>query len=353
MSNTFREYVKKIGSGTHTGKDLTRAEATQAAKLMLLGEATPAQIGAFLIAHRIKRPTANELAGMLDAYDELGPKIAANDLSFDYPVTVLGTPYDGRSRTAPVTPITALILATVGVPVVMHGGDRMATKYGLPMVDIWRGLGLDFTQLSLTEVEQLLVKTGLTFVYTPRHFPLANQLVTYRDQIGKRPPLASVELIWSPCSPKVQIIAGFVHPPTEKFFKETFKLRGVKHFTTIKGLEGSCDLPLSRTAIIGLGNLDLDPGWERLLLAPKDYDFADKDVGLESETQLIKQMEVVLAGQANELSSSVIYNGGFSLWRCGFCADLKTGFTTAEKLLNQGRVADKLQEIINLIDQKN
>ncbi len=347
MSNTFREYLKKIGSGVHTGTDLTRTEAAEAAKLMLLGQATPAQIGAFLIAHRIKRPTANELAGMLDTYDELGPKLSTNNLDFDYPVTVLGTPYDGRSRTAPVTPITALILATAGVPVVMHGGDRMATKYGLPMIEIWQGLGVDFTNLSLTQVAELLAKTGLTFVYVPRHFPLADQLVPYRDQIGKRPPLASVELIWSPCSGKVHIMAGFVHPPTEKFFKETFELKGVNHFTTIKGLEGSCDLPLSRTAIIGLGQPDLDPSWERLLIHPKDYGFADKDTPLESEIKLIEQIQGVLKGQSNELMSSVIYNGGFYLWRCGVCADLNTGFTQAETFLTEGKVAEKLHKIIS------
>ena len=146
MSNTFREYVKKIGSGVHTGKDLTREEAADAMKLMLLGEATPAQIGAFLIVHRIKRPTPEELAGMLDTYAELGPKLEVDNLSFNYPVTVLGTPYDGRARIAPVTVLTAIILATVGVPVVLHGGERMATKYGVPLVTLWQGLGVDFSR---------------------------------------------------------------------------------------------------------------------------------------------------------------------------------------------------------------
>ena len=75
MSNVFRELLKKVGSGNHTGENLTRAQAATATKMMLLGEATPAQIGAFLIAHRIRRPTGEELAGMLDAYDELGPKL--------------------------------------------------------------------------------------------------------------------------------------------------------------------------------------------------------------------------------------------------------------------------------------
>ena len=68
MSDQFRELLKKVGSGQHTKKDLTRSEAAIAGRMMLTQTATPAQIGAFLISHRIKRPTGIELAVMLDAY---------------------------------------------------------------------------------------------------------------------------------------------------------------------------------------------------------------------------------------------------------------------------------------------
>ena len=69
MSKAFRDLLRKIGSGPHTGENLSRAEAATAMRLMLQQEATPAQIGAFMIAHRIRRPTGAELAGMLDAYE--------------------------------------------------------------------------------------------------------------------------------------------------------------------------------------------------------------------------------------------------------------------------------------------
>lgn len=105
MSQEFRELLKKIGSGTHTHQDLSRAEAASAARMLLRGEATPAQIGAFLIAHRIKRPTAEELAGMLDAYAEDGPLLPRQDLP--HPLIIFGHPYDGRSRTAPLGVLVA------------------------------------------------------------------------------------------------------------------------------------------------------------------------------------------------------------------------------------------------------
>ena len=64
----FKQHLRKVGSGEHTSKGMSREEAADAMELMLQGEATPAQIGAFLIAHRIRRPEPQELTGMLDTY---------------------------------------------------------------------------------------------------------------------------------------------------------------------------------------------------------------------------------------------------------------------------------------------
>ncbi|HEY9690694.1 MAG TPA: anthranilate phosphoribosyltransferase family protein [Oculatellaceae cyanobacterium] len=345
MSDAFRELLKKVGSGSHTSKDLTRQEAADAMRMMLLGEATPAQIGAFLISHRIKRPTGEELAGMLDAYDQLGLRLQPLT-NTDSQVIVLGIPYDGRSRTAPVSPITALILTTVGQPVVMHGGGIMPTKYGIPLIDIWQGLGVNF-RLSCSETQQVFETTKLGFVYLPLHFPLTNKLVEYRDQLGKRPPLATMELMWSPYAGVAQIISGFVHPPTETMFQDAHALRGQQNFTTVKGLEGSCDLPRDRTAIIGIfSNSNL----ERLHLHPRDYGFAGKEVPLESFSSLISQMQEVLQGKPSELMQAAIWNGGFYLWRCGVCKDLESGFTEAENLLTSGKVAQKLAEITQVVN---
>ena len=160
---------------------------------------------------------------MLDAYDELGPKLQP----IDSPTPViLGIPYDGRDRTSPISPLTALLLAAVGQPVVMHGSDRMPTKYGVPLVEIWQALGVDWTGLSLTQTQQVFEITGIGFVYLPQHFPLAQSIFEYRDQIGKRPPFATMELIWCPYAGDAQIISGFVHPPTEIMFQVAFAMRG-------------------------------------------------------------------------------------------------------------------------------
>jgi anthranilate phosphoribosyltransferase len=353
MSSVFRDFLKKVGSGEHTAENLTRAEAATATKMMLLGEATPAQIGAFLIAHRIKRPTAPELAGMLDAYDELGPKL--QPVTCSRPVIVLGIPYDGRTRTAPISPMTALLLAASGQPVVMHGGGCLPTKYGVPLIDIWQGLGVDWTKLSLQKTQWVFEETGMGFVYTPEHFPLTNRIWEYRDQLGKRPPLATMELIWCPYGGDAHIITGFVHPPTETMFQGTLALRGVRQFTTVKGLEGSCDLPRDRTAIIGLSTTPTvdDTGLlpiERLHLSPRDYGLTTKNVPLSSTKEVIADMQTILEGKPSNFMDTALWNGGFYLWRCGICSDMHKGIAKTEELFTSGVIAQKLQELSRAVN---
>ena len=345
MSIVFREFLKKVGSGVHTGEDLTRVESMAATKMMLLAEATPAQIGAFMIAHRIKRPTGEELAGMLDAYSELGAKL--QPVNFENQPIVMGIPYDGRSRTAPISPITALLLVTANRPVIMHGSDRSPTKYGLPLIEIWQGLGVDFSKLSLAQTQQVFETTGLGFVYLPQHFSQAQVIFDYRDQIGKRPPFATMELVWCPYNGDAHIIAGFVHPPTEGMFQGALTLRGTSIFTTVKGLEGSCDLPRDRTAIIGI--FADNKLVEHLHLSARDYDFSNKNVPLTSTPELVAAMQTVLQGKPSELMQSALWNGGFYLWRSGICEDMRSGIAKAEELLIGGEVAQKLEEMSGVV----
>ncbi|WP_373479415.1 anthranilate phosphoribosyltransferase family protein [Geminocystis sp.] len=342
MSNEFRELLKKIGSGAHTHKDLTRQEAALGLEMMLTGIATPAQIGGFLIAHRIKRPTGVELAGMLDSYTNLGVKLSTIDNS-QYPLTILGIPYDGRTRSAPISPVTALILTAMNIPVLMHGGAKMPTKYGLTLAEIWASLGIDVTQLSLTQVEKSLNETNFGFLYLPQHFPLAHNFVQYREEIGKRPPIATLELIWQPYQGKSHLMAGYVHPPTEKMIREALKLRQIEKFTLIKGLEGSGDLKLNQTNIIVIDNCE--EGFQYLKVNPLHYDLKGNDPLLSSYEEYFAQLEKTIRGEKSTLTLSSILNGGFYLWRCGAIHSLEDGFKMAQELIITGKLQTHLEKI--------
>ncbi|BAQ62646.1 anthranilate phosphoribosyltransferase [Geminocystis sp. NIES-3708] len=345
MSSEFRELLKKVGSGAHTHKNLSREEASLALEMMLTGIATPAQIGGFLIAHRIKRPTGEELAGMLDAYTNLGVTLPSIENS-QYPLTILGIPYDGRTRSAPISPITTLILSAVGVSVLMHGGTKMPTKYGLTLAEIWANLGLDVTNLSLIQVKNLLNQTNFGFLYLPQHFSVAHKLVQYREEIGKRPPIATLELIWQPYEGKSHLIAGYVHPPTEKMIREALNLRKVKKFTLIKGLEGSGDLKLEQTNIIVIDNENSEEGYEYLKINPLHYGLKSNDIKLSNHQEYFTELIKTIRGEKSTLITSSILNGGFYLWRCGVSDSMEKGLTMAEDLITNGKLQTQLEKII-------
>jgi anthranilate phosphoribosyltransferase len=351
MSHAFRTLLKKIASGPHTGQHLSRQEAEAAMMMVLQAEATPAQIGGFIVAHRMKRPVPEELAGILDAYDRLSQRIPAlNTQPSDHLAAVpivLGCPYDGRARTAPVTPIVALLLANAGVPVVMHGGDRMPTKYGLPVVEIWQALGIDWTTCDVTRLSETLDRARLACAYTPLIFPETIAVADYRDQIGKRPPLATIELMWSPYAGAVRHACGFVHPPTEGFFQGAFALRGQSDFITVKGLEGSCDLPRSRTAIIGCYQGDQ---FGRLHLHARDFGLGGSEAVMDSEADYLADLTRLIAGQIetdreHNLLQSAIWSGGFFLWQSGVSENLTSGIRQAEQVIRSGALTQTIATI--------
>ncbi|MGD1937172.1 MAG: anthranilate phosphoribosyltransferase family protein [Cyanophyceae cyanobacterium] len=342
MSSAFRELLKKTGSGPHTGKNLSREEAKEAAILMLTQEATPAQIGGFLIAHRIRRPTPIELAGMLDAYDELGPVVPA--IASENPVCIFGNAYDGRSRTFPLGVGVALTLAAAGYPVLLHGGVRMPSKYGLPTVDIWSALGVDWRSLSLDEVHHYLQSQGLGFLYLPKHFPLAHGLVQYREEIGKRPPLATLELMWTPYGGEnMRLFAGYVHTPTEVMMRDALKLRGAKNFATIKGLEGSCDLPSDRNALAGIDRGDT---WERLVFKGRQHDLREPSTPFPSSLdELQDTLTETLQGKPTEIQTGVIWNAGIFLWLLQERETLAEALEVSRSLVTTGAPWDKLNAL--------
>ena len=108
---------------------MSRAEAADALDLILTEQATPAQIGAFLIAHRIRRPELQELTGMLDTYRRSGPVLRST--AGAVPPVCFGMPFDGRTRRTDLSP-DDVGPAGHGQPVVLQGGDRMPIKYGAP-----------------------------------------------------------------------------------------------------------------------------------------------------------------------------------------------------------------------------
>lgn len=324
----FRELIGKVGSGEHTSTGLTREEACDAMNLMLQGQVSEAQMGAFLIAHRIRRPLPLELTGMLDSYRRHGPVLETPGRR----ALCFGVPYDGRSRTAPLLPLTALVLASAGVPVVLHGGEPMPVKYGITLAELFAALGIDWPGLPFTALQQRLDRDNLALTHQPAHFPAAERLLPARDEIGKRPPVASLELLWTPHRGDHLLVSGFVHPPTEKRAWEALGAAAETDLLTVKGLEGSTDLPTSRagiTARVRHGEV------ERLLLHPRDHGLHSEEVPWVNLDTWRQQALAALCGEGL-LARGLLWNLGSYLWFADQFDSLESALNQARALLAAG-----------------
>ena len=335
----FKQHLRKVGSGEHTSKGMSREEAADALHLMLYGVASPAQIGAFLIAHRIRRPEPQELTGMLDTYRSLGPVLTSAE--GQRPPLCFGMPFDGRTRTAPIYPLTTLVLLACGQPVVLQGGDRMPIKYGVTAIDLFRTLGLDLAGLSLATVQDGFEQTGFALIHQPDHFAIAESLIGYREELGKRPPVASLELLWTPHKGNHLLVSGFVHPPTESRAWEALKLAGETDLLTVKGLEGGTDLPIGRaciTARVRNGKA------ERLILHPRDHGCHAADVEWTDETVWTKQALAALENRG-PLVDALRWNAGVYLWFGGVSDSLETALEHADRLMGSGAALQCLDQL--------
>ena len=321
----FRELLAKVGSGEHTSTGLNRIEAREAMDLMLAGEVGEAQLGAFLIAHRIRRPAPIELTGMLDSYRAHGPVLRTPGRR----ALCFGVPYDGRNRTAPLLPLLALVLAASGQPVVLHGGSPMPVKYGVTLAELFAALGIEWRGLSLPEVQGRLDRHDLALTHQPDHFVVAERLLPVRDEIGKRPPVASLELLWTPHQGDHLLISGFVHPPTETRAWEALAAAGETDLYTVKGLEGSTDLPTTRAGITARVRHGLV---ERVILHPRDHGIISDEVPWVDLPTWTHQARAALVGEG-PLVDALRWNLAAILWQSGAFERLEPALEQAGALL--------------------
>ncbi len=340
----FKAYLRKIGSGERTSRGLSREEAANAMQLILTNQASPAQIGAFMIAHRIRRPEPQELAGMIDTYIRLGPTLKSKKGQRS-PVC-FGMPFDGRNRTAPIYPLTALTLLSAGQPVVLQGGRRMPIKYGVTTAELFSTLDLHLTGLSREKLQCCFEENGFALVHQPDHFPLAERLISIRDELGKRPPLASMELLWTAHQGEHLHVSGFVHPPTEDRAWTTLRQLGETNFISVKGLEGGIDLPTSRACITAQTKQNKT---NRLIFHPREHNCSGIDIPIQSLNEW-KTNALEALQNRGPLAQSLRWNAGLYFCFTEIASSLEEGIAKAEECLQSGSTQETLMNLIKWKD---
>ncbi|MDV2504291.1 MAG: hypothetical protein RX318_10100 [bacterium] len=228
----MKRFVQIVGRGEKLARDLTREEAVEAMRVLLAGEGTPAQVGGFLIAMRVKSESVEECIGFTQGAREcFDPPALAPAGSID-----VGAPHDGRVRTAPVTWLAALITAAGGVATVTSGTPDLAPKHGVGIPEVLEALGVD-PMAAGAAGPSTLDTLNLTYQPVAQWFPEWEAFRSIREELGLRPLQSTVEKLLNPCRADHAVV-GVFHKPYLERLAETLRALGVRRAVVVQGPDG-------------------------------------------------------------------------------------------------------------------
>ncbi len=233
----MRSIIQRIATGPELSKDISQDEARLAMKAILDREVDEVQAAIFFIALRMKRETAEENRGVLDAI-----RAATHNVTAEVDELVdIADPYDGYNRTLPPAPFLPAVLAECGVPALTHGLEAVGPKYGVTHRHVLRAVGVD-VDVSPLEAAKRLGDPALGWAYLDQSAfcPKLHDLVGLRTKIVKRPLLTTVEVLAKPVAgrKKTHLVTGYVHKPYPPVYAMLARHVGYDSALIIRGVEG-------------------------------------------------------------------------------------------------------------------
>jgi anthranilate phosphoribosyltransferase len=338
--HSLQNLLKKIGKGPKLAKDLSREEAKAAMLQILDGEALPEQIGAFLIAERIKYESVEETTGFVEALRERSSLIQT-----DLPKLLeLASAHDGKNKSLVLTPFVALALATAGLPTVVTGADNVPTKKGICAAHIFSKLGIK-TNHSAKEIKQSLEKTGIAYWDTSQFCASLENLKPMRTNLGLRTGLNTVEKIINPAN-ATHLCTGVFHGPYLQTVVYACQILNYQNVLSIQATEASTDLHLKKRCFFR--QLKEGAVSEQNEIDPALYGYTYKNNPEFKEITAKSNTDQVLAALENQsgiIYDALVYNVAVQLWFTETVSKLDDGIKKAKTLLTTNNILQKIEEM--------
>jgi anthranilate phosphoribosyltransferase len=222
---SITSYIKDIGRGKDGARNLTREQAADLFGQVLDGTATDLQVGAFVLAMRIKGETPQEMAGFLDATAERLHKVPTQGK----PTVVLPS-YNGARKLPVLTPLLGLLLAREGLAVVVHGSASEDSR--ISSQNVLQALGIPAQQAI-----KKITPSELQFVPTTLLSPGLVRLLEVRRVVGLRNSAHSLVKLMNPCDGPAVVVGSYTHPEYAVSMTDTLKLTHA-HALLLRGTEG-------------------------------------------------------------------------------------------------------------------
>ena len=233
MEHPFAKFIQFLGKGQRGSRDLTQQEAEQAMSMILSDQVEPVQLGAFLMLMRVKEETAEELAGFVRA--------ARNSLTrpADLPVVEMDwASYAGKRRQLPWYLLSALLLSSHGIRVLMHGiGGGNKDRIYIPQA--MQALGLT-TAATLEEASAQIARTNFSFISLHALNSELDRLLGLKSLIGLRSPAHTIVRMLNPFMAPASIM-GIFHPGYDETHQRAAALLGDHNLAVFKGEGGESE----------------------------------------------------------------------------------------------------------------
>lgn len=331
---TIRDAIAKIVERW----DLTEAEAASCMREMAAGAALPAQIGAFLVALRMKGETIDEMTGMLRVMLEHASAVTVSGPLLD----TCGTGGDG-SGSFNVSTCAAFVAAGAGARVAKHGNRAVTSQCG--SADVLEALGARI-ELTPEQVAACIERAGIGFMFAPAFHPAMKHVGPTRREIGVRTVFNLIAPLANPARARHQVV-GVPRVDLVEQIACVLQRMGSEHALVVHGDDGFDEVSITDATTIA----ELRDGSVRThRIAPADVGLPRHDISyLRGGTpeQNATELRLVLEGAPGPLRDFTLINAAAALVAAGIAPDLAAGVPIAAKSIDSGAAAAKLTAFID------
>jgi anthranilate synthase/phosphoribosyltransferase len=337
----MREAITEVAAG----KDLSADGMRDAMRMIMEGEATPAQIAAFLSCLSIKRETTAEIAAAADVMRQKALRIVAppgEDV-----LDTCGTGGD-RAGTFNISTTVAFVAAGAGIRVAKHGNRSVTSRSG--SADVLEALGMDLS-LPASAVQRALDEAGITFMFAPKFHAAMKYAIGPRREIGIRTIFNILGPLSNPAGVNCQMVGVFSEELGETYARVLAEL-GHRRAFVVHGTDGLDEVTLSAPSIV----------WDVRKGEVKRYLFDPRSVGFEyASLQDLKGgdaetnagiLKEILGGAKGPGRQATLLNAGFAIVAGGKAGDVREGIGMAARSIDSGAAMSRLNAFLGVLGRK-
>lgn len=328
--------IKKVVDGV----SLSRQEARDAMNSIMSGESTPAQIGSYITALRMKGETVEEIAGSAEGMRAHAGKI---DVSPESLVDTCGTGGDS-AHTVNVSTMSALIAAGAGVQVAKHGNRAVSSKCG--SADVLKELGVKI-DAEPQVVKKCLLEAGIGFFFAPLWHGAMKHAIGPRREIGIRTVFNILGPLCNPTGARRQVL-GVFKPELTEVMAGVLRDLGSEHVMVVHGSDGLDEMTISgptRVTELRKGKI------ETFEVFPMDLGVKESsldEIRGGDTTENAKIVRDVLGGWKSPCRDIAVLNAAAAIYVSGKASSLKDGVETARESIDTGKAAAALEKFVTI-----